>query len=365
MKYFELMVISYKEIIEFVEENNCKLLTPEEEFKPGITKLMLNYICICGNNFNKSFFNFKRSPRCLNCGIEKQNNTILQKYGVSHHWKNKEIQEKRKNTWIEKYGCDNPLQNTRVREKIKETCLEKYGVDNSGKSDIVKNKIKETCLEKYGYTCSLRNKEVDKKTKETWDKKYGCSNPLKNHQIREQIKNTNIEKYGVENPFNNKEIRNKIKKTNIEKYGVEYPSQNKEIFEKQQKRSYYKKPYKFPSGKEELIQGYENLAIDELLKNYKEEEIICNIQEIPSFKYNFHNKNKVYYPDIFIPKEKKIIEVKSIYTYMKDLDKNLEKEKTVKNNGYLFEFWILDKLGYIYTQQEIENFILLKELPQN
>lgn len=34
-----------------------------------------------------------------------------------------------------------------------------------------------------------------------------------------------------------------------------------------------------------------------------------------------------YYPDIFIPKENKIIEVKSIWTYNVNLEKNILKQK--------------------------------------
>ena len=58
--------------------------------------------------------------------------------------------------------------------------------------------------------------------------------------------------------------------------------QNKELFRKQQKTSYSKKEYKFPSGKIVTVQGYENLALDILIKQYKEEDIFTS-EELPNY----------------------------------------------------------------------------------
>jgi len=49
-----------------------------------------------------------------------------------------------------------------------------------------------------------------------------------------------------------------------------------------------------------------------------------------------------YYPDFYIKKDNKIIEVKSIYTYNIDIEKNLLKQKACLDAGYNFEFWIYD-----------------------
>ncbi len=54
-------------------------------------------------------------------------------------------------------------------------------------------------------------------------------------------------------------------------------------------------------------------------------------------------KNKVYFPDIYIPESNVIIEVKSDYTYEKELDKNIAKSQASVECGYNFQFWIYDE----------------------
>ena len=122
--------------------------------------------------------------------------------------------------------------------------------------------------------------------------------------------------------------------------------QNKELFRKQQKTSYSKKEYKFPSGKIVTVQGYENLALDILIKQYKEEDIFTS-EELPNYVsdidyINENDKEAIYYPDIFIESKNLIIEVKSTYTYNIDKDKNLCKKEICELQGFNFEFWIFN-----------------------
>jgi hypothetical protein len=110
------------------------------------------------------------------------------------------------------------------------------------------------------------------------------------------------------------------------------------------KNSYKKKEYIFPSGKTIKLQGYENFAIDTLLKNniLEEDIITLNDKEHPKIKYFIKNKSYIYFPDIFIKSQNKIIEVKSIYTYINKIDINEIKKEECIRQGYNFEFWILD-----------------------
>lgn len=98
-----------------------------------------------------------------------------------------------------------------------------------------------------------------------------------------------------------------------------------------------------PSGKKVRIQGYENFAIDTLLKTYNENDLIIENTRIAELtgliKYD---NSRIYFPDIFIQSERKIIEVKSHYTYRIKLKENLLKKEAVLNRGLLFEFWIFD-----------------------
>jgi hypothetical protein len=208
--------------------------------------------------------------------------------------------------------------------KIKQTNISKYGVENTFQSEEIKNKIKQTNLTK-----------------------YGVENTFQSEEIKNKIKQTNLIKYGVEYSFQSEEIKNKIKQTNLGRYGVENVMFNKDILEKHFKNSYKLKDYKLPSGKTIKIQGYEYIALDELLKIYEENDIIVgNLNMMPELWWNdSKNIKHRYYVDIFIPKENKMIEVKSNWTYLQD-DKKEKIEKIpleAKKLGYKYEYWIYDE----------------------
>lgn len=107
------------------------------------------------------------------------------------------------------------------------------------------------------------------------------------------------------------------------------------------------KTYAFPSGKEVYIQGYENYAIDLLLKKYPEEDIIverANIKnEIGDIMYiDKDNKEHIYFPDIYIKSENLVIEVKSKYTYNVHKEINERKRDASIKAGVNFKFLIIE-----------------------
>ena len=139
------------------------------------------------------------------------------------------------------------------------------------------------------------------------------------------------------------DIKNKTKQTCLEKYGYEHPFQNSEIMEKSIKTSFRKKEYTFPSNKIIEIQGYESFALDELIINEKidESDIITGIQNVPVIWYNDENgKKHRHYVDIFIPSQNKCIEVKSTWTYEKQIDIVLLKQNAAKELGYKYSIWV-------------------------
>lgn len=164
--------------------------------------------------------------------------------------------------------------------------------------------------------------------------------------MKEKTIKTNLEKYGVEHNLQREEIQNKIKKTNLEKYGVERCMQNPEIMEKSIKMSYYLKEYTLPSGNIIKIQGYEHFALDELLKNISENDIITGSRNVPTIWYNdeFGKKHR-HFVDIFIPLQNKCIEVKSTWTFKKKKEIVLLKKTAAKELGYLYEIWVYDNKG--------------------
>ena len=253
--------------------------------------------------------------------IEKTKNKMKEIFQNKSEYERKSILEKRKQTNLKKYGVTTTLLNPETKEKIINTIRNRYDVEtNISQSNLIQNKIKENCLEKYG---------------------------VKNHQSREDVKektkNTNLERYGVIAPTCLDDIQNKVKETNIKRYGVEYPLQNSEIHEKSSKISKRYKNYTFPSGQTKRVQGYEPFALDELLKEFCETEIIIGRTEIPTIRYTINSKNHTYFPDIFIPKINKIIEVKSTWTYSCKKDNVLAKAKECLLQGYSYEIWIYDR----------------------
>lgn len=299
---------------------------------------------------------------------EKIKQTCLNKYGHTSPMKNKEVTDKLKNVFIEKYGCENPFQNQQIKEKIKESMMHNHGVEHALQKKEFRDKYKETMMERHGVEVPYHLNAFKTKGEETNIMKYGVAHPLQNNIIKEKIINTCITKYGVKNSLQNKEIRNKIvktckekygvenpfqselckekiKATNIEKYGVENVSQNPSIFEKAQKNAHRFKQYKMLNGETRLVQGYEPFALDELFKIYTSEQIKTFRQDIPRIAYTYNNKNKFHFPDIYIPHENRIIEVKSTWTYKRDKDRIHAKEEATKKMGYIYEIWIYTNKG--------------------
>jgi hypothetical protein len=248
---------------------------------------------------------------------------------------------KRKSTNIQKYGCENPFTNEEIKEKIKKSNIEKYGCENPFANEEIKQKIKQSNLERLGCEYPMQNKDVQDKSKNVCIEKYGFKNVFQNKNIKQKSKRTCIIKYNCEYANQNEKVKDKIKQTNIKKYGFEHPMQNSKIADKCNSFGNKNKLYKLPSDEIIRVQGYEPLAIDILLKKYNENDIITQKKDMPIIMYKKKTKHR-YFPDIYIPKENLIIEVKSDYTYNKDLIKNILKALATRKSGYNFETWIFN-----------------------
>jgi hypothetical protein len=88
--------------------------------------------------------------------------------------------------------------------------------------------------------------------------------------------------------------------------------------------------------------------LDILLKKFIEDEILNTRTDMPIIRYKHKNVNRRYFPDIYIPKINKIIEVKSLWTYKKELIKNIIKAFYTRKLGYDYEIWIFDKKQLVY-----------------
>jgi hypothetical protein len=356
----------------FVEKSNATIIGNTDQL--NYTSI-IDFICYCGNTNSKKFTTLVRKGGelyCKKCTIKrakekriqtnlnnygvknaihskeiqdniKKNN--LEKYGVEHHFSRKDIIEKRKNTNLLRYGVENTLSLENIKTKIKNTNIERYGVSNPTQCTIIRERVKNTVVNKYGVEYISQNQEIQEKIKQTNLIKYGVEHSLQSDIIKKKGKITNLKRYGVEYPIQCEEIQEKIKQSNLKKYGVEHISQNQEIQEKIQKTAKKYKEYLMPSGNIRKVQGYEPFALDILIKKYKEEQIKTNRKDIPRMKYRVNEKDKYYFPDIYIPDENKIIEVKSTWTYKCKTDNiNLKKEACI-SQGYNYEIWCFSSKG--------------------
>ena len=331
--------------------------------------------------------------------IKNQRLAIMKKFGVEYPLQSEVVMEKIRNTFLKKIGYEYPLQSPVIRNAMKQLMFARYGVEYYSQTqqfrefmlkhrDEFEEKRKKTCMDRYGVDCYFQTKEFrdfmlehqdefEEKRKKTCMDRYGVDCYFKSSKFISNIslyqarsKETCLDKYGVEYYVKSTEFisniplyRARSKETCLDKYGVEYPMQCSEIFSKFLKSSFSKKEYVFPSGRIEYVMGYENRCIDDILNLYSEENIVIETRKIPKIHYKKINKDgkeqsAVYYPDILIGNENKLIEVKSIYTYEKDLEKNTRKFIACNESGYNIDCYVYDskKLSFIlrYVDGNVE-----------
>jgi hypothetical protein len=331
LKNFTTFDIKY--LKKYIEENKINIIG---EYKNVTRDTKIIGKCNgnnCNNNFEKNFRYLveEGGAFCKKCTeinkLDKYKDEMNKKYGCDYYLQSKENKEKLKNILIEKYGVEHISQNKEIRRKIEKTCIDKYGTQHPSQTQEIKDKISQTNL-----------------------KRYGVKNPMQNEVIKNKLENNNLTKYGVKYALELKETHNKIKKTNLEKYGVEYVSQNPEIYQKMIKNSYQKKTYISKSGKEYICQGYEPQAIKYLIEkmNFDEKNILIGPSDSPKIKYkDDNNKEHIHYTDIYLKNENKILEVKSEYSIKNYNYKVFAKQKAAKEQGYLYEIWVMSPKGTI------------------
>lgn len=93
--------------------------------------------------------------------------------------------------------------------------------------------------------------------------------------------------------------------------------------------------------------GYEPQVAKHLLETrYTEHDI--SFDEIPTFKYD--NGNRIYFPAMYIPKEKRVIEVKSEWTYSQAKEITHLKGKAVEEAGFIFELIVWDDVKKVIIE---------------
>jgi len=100
------------------------------------------------------------------------------------------------------------------------------------------------------------------------------------------------------------------------------------------------------SGKKIMCHGYEGYAIDELLKDHAEEDIKIDECHVPIIEYkNYRGKNKFWSPEVYIPKENKVLEVLPIWTHYRSPDRSYLRSNAATLQGLTYDLWIYDSKG--------------------
>ncbi len=366
----------------YCEENNVELL---EDYSNIALKgdTFIKGKCIyenCQNSFEKKFkYICEIGSYCKNCckiiSKNRRKQTCLNKYGVDNHTKTENYKNSFKSTKftynlledfcklnsikllknysIVKLQSHSYIEGNCQNIDCKNTFNKKFfklintnGLCNPCVYIKAKEVRKQTNLKNIGFENYFQNEKIKEKIKETNKSKYGVEYVAQSQHIKEKFKQTCLKNYGVEHMSHCPEIQEKIKQTNIKKYGVEHLMKKPEYLEQMLKKSYKFKDFIMPSGKIIQIQGYEHIALNELIINEKinESDIITGAINVPEIEYFDKNNNKrKHFPDIFIPKQNRIIEVKSTWTFQKD--NVLIRQSYGKKLGYQYEIWVYDKKG--------------------
>jgi len=332
---------SWDEIEKIFENKGAKLLSTEEEYQNKSTKLW--YMCgqckCCqdseGNKFIVTYGNASSDVwiGCPECSKKRYrvNTARIKAHFKEEGCKLLTLEDEYKNNKQKlNYVCI--CGNDQATISYKEFC-EGYRCKK-----CKYERTKATNMRIYGVENVFQSPEIKEKIKRTMIKKYGVDHTMKLEMIVEKTKDTNRKRYNYEYRFCAPDVRAKGMKTCKERYDNEFPFRNTEIFERALKASYKLKQYCFPSGRIESVQGYEPACINYLLeeKNIPEDDIVVGATHVPHIPYfdQETNRDRIYFPDIFIPSKNLIIEVKCNYTFNKEKRKNIAKMKGCKRGGY-------------------------------
>lgn len=251
----------------------------------------------------------------------------------------------------DKYGVNNPSQLKSIQEQkrnnknypTKKFLCDKYIIENLMVRDIAdltgfSFHIIKKLLKEHGFK-KTKSQHQENKLRGVCEK-YGVDNIFQAAEIKEKSRQTMLNNYGVEHPAQSPEIMEKIKTTCKKNWGTSHHFQSDKYWKAN--KHYKCKDYIMPSGNTIKIQGNEGKALDILLETYDENQIITNDFEMPYIWYEFKGKRKRYFPDIYIPDENIMIEVKSKYTYEKSLEQNLLKRDATIAAGFHHEFMVID-----------------------
>jgi len=170
----------------------------------------------------------------------------------------------------------------------------------------------------------------------------GENNPAKKLEVREKISKKLIGRVGaMTGKTHSEESKDKIKKSNTGQKRTEETKENirKATLKQIENGFHSSNPFCKKSKFKDSELHYQGTFELDFLNNYYNK---IKIENGKNFYYNINNEKKIYISDFYLPDYNTIIEIKSNWTYNKNLNKNLLKKESVLNNDINFLF-IIDK----------------------
>lgn len=301
--------------------------------------------------------NYRQCPTAKAEARTKQKATTKERLGVENHQQSPQFLESYKATCQERYGVDFAPQASSVKAKREATNLERYGNRGAMSAEVLARKLA-TVQARYGVDNVFQDPSVQAKGRASLLRRFGVDHHMRLVSYREaqsaagvtavpKRRATFLERYGVEAAMQVPEFKAKSVETSLRKYGVRHYRQHGPTFRKILKGMFGFKEVMLPSGRVVKLQGYEPAAVLALLDTYPENALEFDV--IPSISYQDETgASRAYHPDLFIPKDNLIIEVKSWWTLKENYEINRLKQAAALAAGYRFQFWVKDPKARIF-----------------
>ena len=315
--------LKYEDVKIYFDSIGCKLISTTYT----TNKKPLEYLCKCGNPEVQTnrLDAIKRGIRCGSCRVNRMKNTNMERHGYEFVSQRPEMKDKAC-AGILKYVNEKKYKIEEIRLKFSEAgceLLETSYVDNKANMKFRCFCGKEGVISYNHFSRGERCADLV------------CMDTRK--------KATNIKKFGKTSYSATEQYKTNHVKVCMKKYGVPHPLQNIEVQAKHELSGLKFKSYKLPSGNLVKIQGYENRALDELLKYYSEEQIVSGRKNMPELWWiDKENIKHRYFCDFFLPHIKTIVEVKSTWTLKKaeEAGKIEGTKKAAQDAGYEFKLMV-------------------------
>lgn len=301
------------------------------------------------------------STFCKACNVITREQTCIEKYGVKNPMNLSEFVEKSMNTLCERNGGIHPFKEGKYKTLAQKAFYNIYGCNsNFSRPDVRENTLKnhhkgprkwtDKQINQIAETKGCKIVNIDRSTGKIkitiiCKCQLGKNNPICHTTTMCHFKhNTSLCK---------KCASSRIHATMLLKYGTTYTLAIPGVARKHKLTSYSYKEFIRKNGDVIKCRGYEHFAYKLLYErgytddNIIPENILIDNGVMPKFTYidKTCNKKRRYYPDIFIKSENKFIEVKSTYTLILDKLCIDDKLQSVVDSGYNIELWIISSKG--------------------